>query len=136
MCTFLTKLFRKPSWHRKVVYRLHNLLSHWDCGNVIDVRLCKGEEYVIGPEKEPYSGWCKQTVQTTASALSDLITFVLRVEVQLILRKLIDGLAVEGLKCCAKGGVWKSCVGPLAKKLHIWNQKWKCFGIPPDPAWD
>lgn len=55
---------------------------------------------------------------------------------QLVLRRVIDDLANQARQCCWRGGVWKGCIQKLANKFHIWNQKWKAFGIPPDPAWD
>jgi hypothetical protein len=95
-----------------------------------------GSEYVLGPDKEPYPGWCHEVVINTARSLHMMIALVPRTEVRIVLSQLIECLKEEGLRCCDLGGVWKGCVGPLAKKLYIWNQKWKMFEIPPDPAWD
>jgi hypothetical protein len=108
-------------------------VNNWSC---VHYRPCEGEEYAIGPDKEPYPGWCEEVVNATSLALNGMIALVPREEVRNILTLLVESLAKEGLRCCATGGIWKSCVGPLAKKLHIWMQKWKLFGIPPDPAWE
>lgn len=115
---------------------LQNLLNSWQCDDCLQLQPCKDEEYVTGPDQEPYKGWCQDSVEKTSAALQDLICFVPKMEVQLVLRRLIDNLEAEGLRCCARGSGWKTCVGPLAKKLSIWEQKWKLLNVPPDPTWD
>jgi hypothetical protein len=53
-----------------------------------------------------------------------------------ILTFTIEQLGRQARNCCLSGGLWKGCVQTLCNKYHQWNQKWKLFGIPPDPAWD
>lgn len=69
-------------------------------------------------------GYCKLLICRSPPPARATLSFV------------IDQIAKEGRKCCYVGGVWKGCFQPLANKYHEWNQKWKVFGIPPDPAWD
>lgn len=79
---------------------------------------------------------CLERVGNTVSMSKKLIAFVKRKEVVFLLTTLIDGLEERASRCCRAGGLWKACLQPLVNKWHLWNQKWKVFGIPPDPAWD
>ncbi len=111
---------------------LNYLINECNC-HANEISLCKDEDYVIGPEREPYNGWCEETVNSVGAALKGIVRaakFNLAVKESLIFS--IDKFAKLGLQCCSRGGLWKSCVGPLARKLH----EWKVLGIPADPAWD
>jgi len=96
-------------------------------------RLCKDENYVSGPDDEPAPGWCKGTVTSTADFLEDLVKRSgLYHTTQESIRFIIGQLRSSGLQCCARGGRWKGCVGPLAKK----TLEWQASGVPADPKWD
>lgn len=117
----------------KISNYLQNLLDNWKCKDCVEIQLCQDESYVIGPENEPYDGWCEETVTATAAALKGVVRgsrLNLAAKESIIFT--IDKLQIQALKCCARGGLWKGCVGPLAKKLY----EWKVLDLPPDPAWD
>lgn len=78
---------------------------------------------------------CIDLIENTR-AYAKLLILKAPARVRGILTFTVDQLADTGRSCCRAGGVWKACFQPLANKYHLWNQKWKMFGIPPDPAWD
>ena len=89
------------------------------------------------PENEPMTKWeCVQTVKNTAWAMMVLADKIPQYSVRVLVMKIVDDLKDSAMDCCYRGGLWSACIKPLADKLHMWNQKWKMFGIPPDPAWD
>lgn len=89
------------------------------------------------PENKPMSTWeCEQTVKNTAFAMECLATKIPQNSIKLLAIKGIDEMKEAALNCCYRGGLWSACLKPMAEKFHQWNQKWKLFGIPPDPAWD
>lgn len=90
---------------------------------------------ILGPDKIAVEE-CLNRVYGTAKRANDLILFVKRPEVRFMLRSIIEGLEGSAALCCRDGGLWKTCVGPLMDKWYLWNEKWKLFGIPPDPSWD
>lgn len=91
----------------------------------------------VWPENRPMSRWdCEKTVENTAQAMRCLATLAPKSEVRFLLMELIDKLAKKAKECCAAGGLWSACLKPMAEKLHLWNQKYRFFGIPPNPAWD
>ncbi len=90
---------------------------------------------ILGPDKISIQD-CIDRVQGTADSANELISFVRRPEVQFILRGVIRDLRDRALHCCRAGGLWKACLQPLTNKWAKWNEKWKLFGIPPDPSWD
>lgn len=97
------------------------------------VHLCKDENYVSGPDEEPSPGWYRQTVDSTADFLIGLVEKSrLRKATQESIRFVINQLRSSGLQCCARGGRWKECVGPLAKR----TLEWQASGVPEDPKWD
>ncbi|MBI2742756.1 MAG: tetratricopeptide repeat protein [Chlamydiales bacterium] len=69
-------------------------------------------------------GFCKILIQKAPSNSRETLKFI------------IDQLAEETRRCCRAGGLWKGCFQKLGNKYHLWNEKWKMFGIPPDPSWD
>lgn len=94
---------------------------------------CKDENYVSGPDQAPYPGWCRETVDSTSGALKVLVDGSrLSMGSKESIKFLIDQARSLGLQCCARGGLWKGCVGPLSKKLVEWG----AFGVPADPVWD
>lgn len=109
---------------------------------------CQGCEEVghiilMGLEEPPILGAdtvsikeCMDRVRGTINRANELISFVKRAEVQFILRNIIADLGDRSIRCCQSGGVWKACLRPLVNKWYKWNEKWRLFGIPPDPAWD
>ncbi len=101
-----------------------------------DVFLIGSEDFsIFGPDKLPIRD-CIERAQGVAKAANELISLVTRVDSQFFLRRGIDALENGAIECCLKGGIWKACLRPIAIKYHNWNQKWKVFNIPPDPAWD
>ena len=93
----------------------------------------KRVSHVYGPDQEPYSGWCSQAVDSTYQLLCGLIgksslSFATQQSIIFTLSQ-VKNLAMQ---CCLRGGMWKGCVEPLAKKLV----EWEAFGVPPNPAWD
>ncbi len=117
----------------KISDYLQNLLDNWECKDCVEIYKCKDEEYVIGPDKQPYDGWCREVVTTTAAALKGVVRgskLPLAAKESIIFT--IDKFQGQATICCNKGGLWKACVGPLAKKLH----EWKMLGVPADPMWD
>ncbi|MEN9344254.1 MAG: hypothetical protein RLZZ453_1041 [Chlamydiota bacterium] len=90
---------------------------------------------IHGPDRISISD-CLEFVDGTVNKCRYLIECVPKAEAQVILNIMIDGLAQEAKTCCRKGGIWKACLQPLVNKWYLWNQKWKLFSIPPDPAWD
>lgn len=90
---------------------------------------------ILGPDRISI-GECINNAQGTASRARALISFVKRVEVQFTLNILIDDLLERSINCCRAGGIWKACLQPIVDKWNQWNEKWRVFGIPPDPAWD
>lgn len=96
-------------------------------------RLCKDENYVSGPDEEPAPGWCRETVNSTTDFLKKLVKDSrLSKATQESLNFTLDQLHSSGLRCCASGGRWKECVGPLAKKAV----EWQASGVPADPQWN
>lgn len=91
---------------------------------------------IVGPDQEPYSGWCKEVVISTGVALAQLISVLPKNAAKIALGSIIAILEQKALDCCEAGGLWKACVGPLAEKFNNWNQKWKVLRVPPDPAFD
>lgn len=91
---------------------------------------------IVGPDQEPYPGWCKEIVISTGVALAQLICVLPKNAAKIALGSVIAILEQKALDCCEAGGLWKGCVGPLAEKFNNWNQKWKVLKIPPDPAYD
>lgn len=81
-------------------------------------------------------GWCEEVVTGTAGAMRAIAACAKTKKVRIALLAIIDALEVRCLKCCATGEFWKTCVTPIAEKWKQWNDKWKIFGIAPDPAWD
>lgn len=117
----------------QVSYLVQKLLDEMQCKDCGKVRLCNDDDYVIGPEQEPYDGWCEEAVSTTGAALKGVVRGArLGIAARETLVFTIDKFQQQAMKCCAKGGLWKACVGPLAKKLY----EWRVLGIPPDAAWD
>lgn len=107
-------------------------LQKWDC-NRLSEPYHKDEEYVIGPDKAPYRGWCSETVNSTSIALKLFVQLCpLSTLVKETIVLTIDQAQSKALQCCRNGGIWKACVGPLARKLY----EWKVLGVTPDPAWD
>jgi len=103
-----------------------------DCGEYY-IYQCKDENYVSGPDREPYDGWCEETVNSTAGTLSTLVhASRLSNGKKFAICSAIDQARIVCLGCCAKGGLWKGCVGPLCRKLV----EWKALGVPADPLWD
>lgn len=100
-------------------------------------RLKNGHENkpIYGPDKISKAD-CAENARATARACRNLITFVKKSSVQVVLNILIDDLETRALNCCYAGGLWKACLGPIIDKWHLWNTKWNVLGIPPDPAWD
>lgn len=88
-----------------------------------------------GPDKISVQE-CLDRVHGTANRMYDLIAFAPKVEVQFLLRNIVKELACQAADCCMAGGLWKACLGPLLNKWCKWNEKYRVFGIPPDPAWD
>jgi hypothetical protein len=89
---------------------------------------------IYGPDEISIED-CIDMVNNTAN-LSKILISKAPSTARAVLTVCIDRLAGEARKCCRAGGLWKACFQPLANKYHQWNQKWKVFGIPPDPAWD
>lgn len=112
---------------------LQNLLDRRECTECYRIHTCKDEEYVIGPNKEPYDGWCREVVNTTGAALKGVVRgSPLHLAAKESIIFTIDKFQEQARNCCARGGLWKACVGPLARKLH----EWKMLGVPADPMWD
>jgi hypothetical protein len=112
--------------------------SQYHCAspfNKTSVFLCNTTN-IIGPDQEPYPGWCREVVLSTGVALAQLISTLPKNAAKIALGSVIAVLEQKALDCCLAGGLWKACVGPLAEKFNNWNQKWKVLRIPPDPAWD
>jgi hypothetical protein len=112
---------------------LHDFLEQWDCESCQNIQLCSGEGFVVGPDKEPYAGWCEETVKSTSAVLKGIVRgSPLKLAARESIIFTIDKFQEQALICCARGGLWKACVGPLAQKLY----EWKILDIPPDPMWD
>jgi hypothetical protein len=96
-------------------------------------RSCKDEQYITGPDQAPYPGWCEEAVKNSAEALCSFVNFskLNQLTKETIIFSIVQAKNLA-LTCCARGGLWKGCVGPLAKKLI----EWKALGIPADPYWD
>ncbi len=90
---------------------------------------------ILGPDKIS-TRECVTRAANTADSARGLISLVPRKEVRFLLQTLIKGLENSAIDCCYAGGVWKACLQPIVNKWHLWNEKWKVFKIPPDPAWD
>ena len=60
----------------KISIYLENLLDDWQCENWIKIQQCKGKEFVLGPDKAPYDGWCREVVLSTAATLKGVINFM------------------------------------------------------------
>jgi hypothetical protein len=87
--------------------------------------------------KEPMSrSECAQTVRNTVAVIKGVAACIPKQIIRFAALELIHSLEKKALRCCETGGLWSACIKPLADKLHAWNQKWKVFGIPPDPSWD
>jgi tetratricopeptide (TPR) repeat protein len=124
-----------------VIENMENQLKKLYCR---DCRIEEEESYLlidseapplIGPDRISI-GECVNRVVGTARRSRELISFVKKPEVQFILNNIIGDLEDRANRCCHAGGVWKACLGPLVNKWYKWNEKWKLFKIPPDPAWD
>lgn len=89
---------------------------------------------IYGPDQIPIQD-CRDFIDNTTKFTGILISKA-KPSVRALLTFTIDQLASQAKRCCNAGGFWKGCVQPLMNKYHQWNQKWKTFGIPPDPAWD
>ena len=89
---------------------------------------------IYGPDKISVRD-CIDFVNNTVALAQVLIDIVPSAPVRGSLTLMIRSLSNQAISCCRKGGIWKSCVQPLMNKYHLWNQKWKVFGIPPDPSW-
>ncbi len=92
------------------------------------------EKPILGPDKISIAD-CVDRAQGTARA-SRILILRAKLEVQTFLNILIDDLESRAVRCCVAGGLWKACLQPILSKWQQWNEKWKVFGIPPDPAWD
>lgn len=90
---------------------------------------------IIGPDQIAISD-CLEYAEGTARRARELICFVKRPEVQIILNIIIDDLIERARGCCRAGGVWKACLKPIVDKWALWDEKWRIFRTPPDPAWD
>lgn len=94
----------------------------------------KVEKPILGPDRISITD-CVDTARGTARA-SRILILKAKLEVQTFLNILIDDLENRAVRCCIAGGIWKACLQPIVNKWQKWNEKWKVFGIPPDPAWD
>jgi hypothetical protein len=92
------------------------------------------EKPILGPDRISIDD-CIDRAQKTAKA-SRILILKAPLSVQTILNILIDDLQDRAIYCCLSGGIWKACLRPILNKWQLWNEKWKTFGIPPDPAWD
>ena len=81
-------------------------------------------------------GYCEEVVRGTAEAMRYLASLAKKHSTKMALLATIQALEVKCVKCCATGAFWKSCVTPIIEKWQQWNDKWRFFGVPPDPAWD
>lgn len=93
------------------------------------------EPPIYGPDRISISE-CIEFARGMAKKCRYLISLVPKSEVKVLLSIAIDGLENKAIDCCRAGGIWKSCLQPLANKWYLWNQKYQMFGIPPDPTWD
>ena len=93
--------------------------------------LLSKEEDVIGTDREPYGGWCEETARYFGNSMRELIVFVPKIEDKVILRCLVSSMETAALRCCSRRTPWKACIGPLAKKFHLWDERWKSRGLPP-----
>lgn len=89
---------------------------------------------ILGPDKISIKE-CVNRAQNTAT-LARALVVPAKAEFQFTLNLLIDDLEKRAKSCCYSGGLWKGCLQALIDKWHQWNQKWKVFGIAPDPSWD
>jgi len=92
------------------------------------------EQPIHGPDKISIAD-CIDRARGTARA-SRILILRAKLEVQTFLNILIDDLEDRAVRCCIAGGLWKACLQPIVNKWQKWNEKWKVFGIPPDPTWD
>ena len=90
---------------------------------------------ILGPDHVSI-GDCIKFATSTADKCYELISFIPKPAVQVTLRILIKDLEQRAIHCCRAGGIWKACLQPIVNKWQLWNEKWKLFKIPPDPAWD
>jgi len=89
---------------------------------------------INGPREIPIQD-CIENAEGTAKAAKLLIVRA-KPEVQFFLNSVIDEMEKLAIECCLAGGLWKACLQPIINKWHQWNERWKVFGIPPDPSWD
>jgi hypothetical protein len=106
-----------------------DLCSHYE---IISEKL--SDRPILGPDRISIEE-CIERAQGTANYAKIIIGFS-KSRAQFILNTLIDDLTGRAIQCCMAGGLWKTCIQPLVNKWYQWNEKWKIFGIPPDPAWD
>jgi tetratricopeptide (TPR) repeat protein len=97
-------------------------------------RSTNSEKPILGPDRISIDD-CVDRAEKIAGAARILILKA-RVDVQAFLNILIQDLETRAIRCCLGGGIWKACLQPIANKWQQWNEKWRVFGIPPDPAWD
>jgi hypothetical protein len=129
-----------------VVHSIEELLDAHTCTECSEkhhlAKLCSyalekalvSDQPILGPERISIEE-CIERSKTTANCARLIIGFS-KSRAQLILKHLVDSLEDRAIRCCMAGGLWKACLQPLIHKWHRWNEKWKVFGIPPDPAWD
>jgi hypothetical protein len=112
----------------------HSELNFHERFNYISNSTKIPDQPILGPDHISIRD-CIDRVDATQNAAKLLIVKA-KAEFQYILNNIIDDLAVRARNCCRAGGIWKTCLQPIVNRWHQWNEKWKIFGIPPDPAWD
>lgn len=128
-----------------VVDAIKEFLDVYKCAGCLEKHtdLCSYDEMIseklsdrpiLGPDRISIEK-CIERAQETANYAKIIIGFS-KSRAQFILNTLIDDLTGRAIQCCMAGGLWKTCIQPLVNKWYQWNEKWKIFGIPPDPAWD
>lgn len=117
----------------KISHYLIDFLNKWECKQCGKTQTTGDEDYVIGPDKEPYRGFCAETVKNSVALLKGIVRgSKLNIATRESILFTIDQFADRALNCCAEEALWRTCVGPLAKEVF----EWRVLKVPPDPMWD
>lgn len=129
------------------IKQLNILIDYFGCSYELeDIQLAlarvpsANDFFVIPVEVDPNepqpAWWCEKTVLNIMAVLRGIIINIRTASVQATATALVNKLEKKAISCCYAGGLWSACLKRLSDKFHQWNQKWKLYGIPPDPSWD